>query len=70
MNFLTDYMRENYEFLKDLEHRHRPQWDYMTYQPEITFDMRAILVDWLVEVAEEFGLTTDTIHLATSCLDR
>lgn len=32
--------------------------------------MRSILVDWLVEVAEEYKLTSDTLYLAINLLDR
>jgi len=32
--------------------------------------MRAVLVDWLVEVAEEFNLHAETLHLAISYVDR
>ena len=32
--------------------------------------MRAILVDWLIEVADEFQLHPDTLYLAVSYTDR
>ena len=32
--------------------------------------MRSILVDWLVEVAEEYKLHTETLYLAVSYIDR
>lgn len=32
--------------------------------------MRGILVDWLVEVAQEYRLTSDTLHLTVNMLDR
>ena len=47
-----------------------PKWNYMTKQPDITFPMRAILVDWLVEVSEEYKLHTETIFLAVNYIDR
>lgn len=37
---------------------------------EITPEMRAILVDWIVEVCEEFQLHTDTLFLCIGCIDR
>jgi cyclin A len=39
-------------------------------QPDMTPGMRAILVDWLVEVAQEYRLCSDTLFLAVSALDR
>ena len=42
----------------------------MTKQPDITFPMRSILVDWLVEVSEEYKLNTETVYLAVNYIDR
>ena len=42
----------------------------MTKQPDISHSMRSILVDWLVEVAEEYKLQTETLHLAVNYIDR
>lgn len=32
--------------------------------------MRAVLVDWLVEVVQEYRLRSETLHLAVNYLDR
>ncbi|XP_019621368.1 PREDICTED: G2/mitotic-specific cyclin-A-like [Branchiostoma belcheri] len=50
--------------------RHRPKPGYMKKQPDITNSMRCILVDWLVEVAEEYKLHNETLYLAVSYIDR
>ena len=42
----------------------------MKKQPDITCGMRAILVDWLVEVADEFGIDPQTFYLTMSITDR
>lgn len=42
----------------------------MKKQPDITQGMRCILVDWLVEVAEEFKLDQHTLYMAISIVDR
>ena len=42
----------------------------MKKQPDINNSMRAILVDWLVEVAEEYKLSPDTLYLAVNYIDR
>ena len=39
-------------------------------QADMTPHMRAILVDWLVEVALEYRLCSDTLHLTVALLDR
>lgn len=42
----------------------------MRKQPDITHNMRSVLVDWLVEVAEEYELHTETLYLAVNYIDR
>lgn len=39
-------------------------------QTDMNASMRAILVDWLVEVCQEYRLVSDTLFLAVSYLDR
>ena len=43
--------------------------DYMSWQHEVTAHMRAILVDWLVEVQENFELNHETLYLAVKFID-
>ncbi|CAK8568336.1 unnamed protein product [Lathyrus sativus] len=64
---------EIYMYLRsmEMEKKRRPMMDYMVMvQRDITPHMRGILVDWLVEVAEEYKLVPDTLHLAVSYIDR
>ena len=37
---------------------------YICRQPDLTSQMRAVLVDWLVEVQENFELNHETLYLA------
>lgn len=54
-----------------MEANKRPSPSYMgRVQNDISPKMRGILVDWLVEVAEEYKLVTDTLYLTVSYLDR
>lgn len=53
-----------------LKTRNRPKHGYMKKQPDITHTMRTILVDWLVEVSEEYKLHSETLCLAVSYIDR
>ena len=49
------------------------QWDchdYMARQPDMNSKMRNILVDWIVEVAEEYKLSESTLHLAITLIDK
>ncbi|KAH1244478.1 putative cyclin-A3-1 [Glycine max] len=54
-----------------MQRKRRPMIDYMDkVQKQVTTTMRTILVDWLVEVAEEYKLLSDTLHLSVSYIDR
>lgn len=48
----------------------RPKPNYMRKQSELTWEMRAILIDWLSEVADEYKLFSETLHLAVNFIDR
>ncbi|KAJ8533637.1 hypothetical protein K7X08_006961 [Anisodus acutangulus] len=55
----------------EVEERRRPLSNYMEkVQNDVTPTMRMILVDWLVEVAEEYKLVSDTLYLAVTYVDR
>ncbi|RLM99740.1 cyclin-A1-3-like [Panicum miliaceum] len=60
-----------YMLLREAESKERPSTDFMeTIQNDINPSMRAILVDWLVEVAEEYRLVPDTLYLTVNYIDR
>nr|CAB3462048.1 unnamed protein product [Digitaria exilis] len=60
-----------YTLLREAESEKRPSTDFMvTIQKDITPSMRAILIDWLVEVAEEYHLVPDTLYLTVNYIDR
>lgn len=44
--------------------------EYMDSQPEITVKMRAILIDWLVQVHQKFDLSPETLYLTINIVDR
>lgn len=67
---VDEYRADIYNYLRTAETQHRPKPGYMKKQPDITYSMRSILVDWLVEVAEEYRLQTETLYLAVSYIDR
>ncbi|KAL0330798.1 UNVERIFIED_CONTAM: Cyclin-A2-1 [Sesamum angustifolium] len=49
----------------------RPFANYMEkLQRDITQGMRGILIDWLVEVSEEYRLVPDTLYLTVNLIDR
>uniref|UniRef100_A0A8C8SIF5 Cyclin A1 n=1 Tax=Pelusios castaneus TaxID=367368 RepID=A0A8C8SIF5_9SAUR len=65
-----DYAEDIHQYLREAEIRYRPKPYYMRKQPDITSGMRSILVDWLVEVGQEYKLRTETLYLAVNFLDR
>jgi cyclin A len=66
----VEIVNDVYEHLRESELRLRPQADYLASQLNITADMRGILVDWLVEVGEEYRLSSETLYLAINYVDR
>lgn len=58
----------NIVIFTQVQHGVRP--DYMRKQTEITHNMRSILVDWMVEVAEEYKLERETLCLSILFVDR
>src|SRR5436190_1109389 len=47
-----------------------PRADYMSSQSELSWRMRGILVDWLIEVHHKFRLLPETLFLAVNIIDR
>ncbi|KAJ9674296.1 hypothetical protein PVL29_023695 [Vitis rotundifolia] len=67
------YATDIYEYLHrmEMEPKRRPLNDYIEkVQKDVSHNMRGILVDWLVEVAEEYKLVSDTLYLTISYIDR
>ncbi|KAK7293600.1 hypothetical protein RJT34_16470 [Clitoria ternatea] len=67
----SSYAPDIYNNISVQEYERRPLTDYMDkLQQDITPSMRGILVDWLVEVSEEYKLVTDTLYLTVNLIDR
>ncbi|KAK1408157.1 hypothetical protein QVD17_39792 [Tagetes erecta] len=65
------YAAEVFNNLRVAELKWRPSDNYMkTVQRDITQEMRGILIDWLVEVCEEYGLRAETFYLTVTLIDR
>uniref|UniRef100_A0A7N0TT11 B-like cyclin n=1 Tax=Kalanchoe fedtschenkoi TaxID=63787 RepID=A0A7N0TT11_KALFE len=64
------YAPEIYNHLRVAELYRRPNSDFMeTKQRDISQSMRGILIDWLVEVSEEYKLVPDTLYLTVYHID-
>lgn len=69
MNCL-EYKQDIIKYMRQLERDNKPKTNYMRKQLDITSSMRSILVDWLVEVSEEYKLNVETLYLAVNYTDR
>lgn len=67
---IREYAHDIHSYLKKQELRNRAKPNYMKKQTDINQNMRTILVDWLVEVAEEYKLLPQTLHLTVNYIDR
>lgn len=67
---VPEYEADIYAYLRETETNNRPKPGYMRRQQDITSSMRSILVDWLVEVSEEYKLHRETLFLAVNYIDR
>nr|AAC61889.1 cyclin [Lupinus luteus]AAD31790.1 mitotic cyclin B1-3 [Lupinus luteus] len=64
-----EYIEDIYKFYKLEESESRPH-QYLDSQPEINERMRAILVDWLIDVNNKFDLSLETLYLTINIVDR
>jgi cyclin A len=44
--------------------------NFMEHQSDINSPMRTILIDWLIEVADEYKLNDETLFLCVQYVDR
>ncbi|XP_009601465.1 G2/mitotic-specific cyclin S13-7-like [Nicotiana tomentosiformis] len=66
----VEYVEDIYNFYKLTEGESRVDDDYMNFQPDLNHKMRAILVDWLIEVHRKFELMPESLYLTITILDR
>ncbi|XP_023347817.1 G2/mitotic-specific cyclin-B3 [Eurytemora carolleeae] len=64
----AEYVLQTFQYYKDREPLFKIP-DYISAQKELTEPMRAILVDWLVEVQESFELNHETLYTAVKLTD-
>ncbi|XP_068428574.1 G2/mitotic-specific cyclin-B2 [Clinocottus analis] len=65
----SEYVKDIYNYLHVLEVEQAVRVDYMQGY-EISARMRALLVDWLVQVHSRFQLLQETLYLTVAILDR
>jgi len=66
----SEYANDIFSHLKLTELKFIPKPGYMKNQTDINEKMRAILIDWLVEVHLKFKLFSETLYLTVNLIDR
>ena len=65
-----EYKDDILAYMREQELENRPKVNYMKKQQDINSSMRCILVDWLVEVCEEYRLNQETLYLTVNYTER
>lgn len=66
----TEYVEEIYKYYWENEETSCVRPDYMSSQGDINEKMRAILIDWLIEVHYKFDMMDETLFLTVNIIDR
>lgn len=69
-SMVVEYVQDIFEYLSKLELKCMPDPDYMSRQNEITWKMRSVLVDWLIEIHWKLKLLPETLFLSVNLMDR
>ncbi|UZP44401.1 hypothetical protein NXS19_012213 [Fusarium pseudograminearum] len=70
VSMVAEYGDEIFEYMRELEIKMLPNPHYMDDQTEIQWSMRSVLMDWLVQVHNRFGLLPETLFLTVNYIDR
>ncbi|KAJ0265381.1 Cyclin-B2-2 [Hirschfeldia incana] len=66
----VEYVQDLYSFYRKMEMFSCVPVDYMMQQIDLNEKMRAILIDWLIEVHDKFDLMKETLFLTVNLIDR
>ncbi|KAI9229803.1 MAG: cyclin-like protein [Piptocephalis tieghemiana] len=67
---MAPYTEEIYINLRLREEKAMPNPKYMTQQTELTWEMRMVLIQWMIEVHEHLKLRESSLYLAVNMVDR
>ena len=68
--YCREFSNEIYLYMLERELKFLPDPTYMNKQPEINSKMRAMLVDWLIDVGIEYELENETVFLTINYIDQ
>ncbi|KAK6388419.1 hypothetical protein LTR65_007923 [Meristemomyces frigidus] len=69
-SMVAEYGDEIFGYMRELENRMSPNPRYMDQQQEIQWSMRAVLMDWVIQVHQRFNLLPETLFLTVNYIDR
>lgn len=64
------YANEFYTYMLSIESETQPVPTSIDAQPELNWEMRPVLVDFLIDIHEQFQLKQETLFLAVNIMDR
>ncbi|KAH0998720.1 cyclin-A2-like [Dendroctonus ponderosae] len=64
------YSNDIWNYLLELEKSYQPLPNYMSKQPQLSWHIRSILVDWLASVMSAYTFRNETFHLSINYIDR
>ena len=68
---VVEYVNEIYAYMRYLEEKQSISKEYLSgLKTSILPKMRAVLVDWLIQVHQQFNLLQETLYLTQAVLDR
>jgi len=68
---VVEYVNEIYAYMRYLEDKQSISEEYLSHvKSTIMPKMRAVLVDWLIQVHQQFNLLQETLYLTIAVLDR
>ncbi|GBL52495.1 G2/mitotic-specific cyclin-4 [Candidozyma auris] len=70
VTMVAEYAPEIFNYLHELEHMYAADADYMANQDELRWEMRSVLIDWVVQVHQRFNLLPETLFLTVNYIDR
>ncbi|KAF4119593.1 Cyclin, C-terminal domain [Geosmithia morbida] len=70
VSMVAEYGDEIFDYLREMEVKMLPNPHYMEHQTEIQWSMRAVLMEWLVQVHGRFHLLPETLFLTVNYVDR
>ncbi|ORZ14393.1 cyclin-like protein [Lobosporangium transversale] len=65
-----EYKEEIFQYMKQMEKETMAVPEHMDLQPELTWDLRPLLVDFLIEIHNHFSLQPESLYLAMNMMDR